>query len=59
MASDDEDGLFDGATGIIDTALQHAEVSADTVERQKHPRSALCVAVPVRMDDGSLKTFQG
>ncbi|CAN5504680.1 glutamate dehydrogenase [soil metagenome] len=51
--------LFTGATGIIDEALKHAEVSEDTVERLRHPRSALSVSIPVRMDDGSLRTFQG
>ncbi|MGI9015519.1 MAG: Glu/Leu/Phe/Val family dehydrogenase [Euzebya sp.] len=51
--------LFEGATGIIDEALAHAQVSEDTVERLKHPRSALSVGIPVRLDDGSLKTFQG
>lgn len=51
--------LFESATGIIDEALAHADVSEDTVERLKHPRSALAVSIPVRMDDGSLKTFQG
>ena len=51
--------LFESATGIIDEALKHATVSEDTVERLRHPRSALAVSIPVRMDDGSLKTFQG
>jgi glutamate dehydrogenase (NADP+) len=51
--------LFTGATGIIDEALKHAEVSEDTVERLKHPRSALSVSIPVRMDDGSMKTYEG
>lgn len=51
--------LFESATGIIDEALAHARVSEDTVERLRHPRSALSVSIPVRMDDGSLKTFQG
>jgi glutamate dehydrogenase (NADP+) len=51
--------LFESATGIIDEALKHAKVSEDTVERLRHPRSALAVSVPVRMDDGSLRTFPG
>jgi glutamate dehydrogenase (NADP+) len=51
--------LFEGATGIIDEALAHARVSEDTVERLRHPRSALSVSIPVRMDDGSLRTFRG
>lgn len=51
--------LFESATGILDEALQHADVSEDTVERLRHPRSALAVSIPVRMDDGSLRTFQG
>ncbi|MEE8599986.1 Glu/Leu/Phe/Val family dehydrogenase [Euzebya tangerina] len=51
--------LFEGATGIIDEALTYASVSEDTVERLKHPQSALAVSIPVRMDDGSLRTFRG
>ncbi len=51
--------LFSSATGIIDEAMAHADVSDDLIEHLKHPRSALAVSIPVRMDDGSLKTFQG
>ncbi len=51
--------LFSNATGIIDEAMAYADVSDDTIEHLKHPRSALAVSIPVRMDDGSLKTFQG
>ncbi len=52
-------GLFEGATGILAEALQHARVSDDTVELLQHPESVLKVSIPVRMDDGSLKTFRG
>ena len=52
-------GLFEGATGILAEALQHARVSDDTVELLQHPDSVLKVSIPVRMDDGSLKTFRG
>ena len=49
--------LFESATGILDEALQHADVSEDTVERLRHPRSALAVSIPVRMDDGGTRHF--
>ena len=48
-------GLFEGATGILAEAFQHARVSDDTIERLQHPKSVLKVSIPVRMDDGSLR----
>ncbi len=40
-------------------ALEHAELSQDTVERLELPEASLKVSIPVRMDDGSLRTFAG
>ena len=57
---DGADGsLFGGAQRVLDEAFEHAEVSEDTVERLRLPKSALKVSIPVRMDDGSLRTFPG
>ena len=39
--------------------MEHVTISEDTVERLKHPKSSLKVSVPVRMDNGELKVFQG
>lgn len=51
--------LFQGASGRLDAAVRHASVSEDTLERLRLPKSVLKVSIPVRMDDGSLRTFPG
>ncbi len=50
---------FEDALSRLDRAAQYAHIEPETLQRLKHPHSALEVAVPVRMDDGSLKTFTG
>lgn len=40
-------------------ALKHTTISYDTVERLKYPKASLKVSIPVRMDNGDLKNFQG
>jgi glutamate dehydrogenase (NADP+) len=51
--------LFEGTGARLEAAASVAEVSDDTLERLRLPRSVLKVSIPVRMDDGSLKTFPG
>jgi glutamate dehydrogenase (NADP+) len=51
--------LLGDATAHLEQALRHADVSEDTIERLEHPKSSLKVSIPVRMDDGSLRTFRG
>ena len=51
--------IFEDALTRLDHAAQFVQVEAETLQRLKHPQSALEVAVPVRMDDGSLCTFTG
>jgi glutamate dehydrogenase (NADP+) len=51
--------LFDGTRPRLEAAAAVAEVSTDTLERLRLPHSVLKVSVPVRMDDGSLRTFPG
>jgi glutamate dehydrogenase (NADP+) len=53
------DDLLEDATRRFDAALEDAEVSDDTLERLRRPNSSLKVSIPVRMDDGSLRTFAG
>jgi glutamate dehydrogenase (NADP+) len=50
---------FQRARRRLDTVLEHLEVSEDVVERLRRPEASLKVSVPVRMDDGSLRTFPG
>jgi glutamate dehydrogenase (NADP+) len=53
------DSLFDGTGARLEAAAQVAKVSDDALERLRLPHSVLKVSIPVRMDDGSLKTFPG
>ena len=43
----------------LEEALKHTTISDDTVERLKYPKASLKVSIPVRMDNGDLKNFQG
>ncbi|MDE5082022.1 MAG: Glu/Leu/Phe/Val dehydrogenase [Trichodesmium sp. St15_bin1_1] len=51
--------LFDDASCRLEKALQYVSLSEDTKERLKYPKATLIVSIPVRMDDGSLRVFQG
>ena len=51
--------LFDAASQRVARALEHLEMSDDAIERLRLPNSSLKVSIPVRMDDGSLRTFPG
>jgi glutamate dehydrogenase (NADP+) len=51
--------LFEGTGARLEAAASVAKVSDDTLERLRLPHSVLKVSIPVRMDDGSLKTFAG
>ena len=53
------DSMLDDATLRLTDALKYAQVSEDAVERLRFPKSTLKVSIPVRMDDGSLRTFRG
>ena len=55
----DDNSLFAAAGGRLEAAAAAAEVSDDTLERLRLPKSVLKVSIPVRMDDGSLRTFPG
>ncbi|MGD1717411.1 Glu/Leu/Phe/Val family dehydrogenase [Dapis sp. BLCC M172] len=53
------DSLFDDASRRLERALKYVSLSEDTKERLKYPKATLIVSIPVRMDDGSLRVFQG
>ncbi|MGA7953197.1 MAG: Glu/Leu/Phe/Val dehydrogenase [Gloeobacterales cyanobacterium] len=53
------ESLFADARQKIEKALEYAVISEDAIERLKYPKSSINVSIPVRMDDGSLKVFQG
>ncbi len=51
--------IFADAIKRLDTAFEHAAIDAEALERLKHPKAILQVSIPVRMDDGSLRIFEG
>jgi len=51
--------LLADASQRLEQALKFASISEDAIESLKFPRASLSVSIPVRMDDGSLKVFQG
>jgi glutamate dehydrogenase (NADP+) len=51
--------LLTDANRRLEKAAQYAPISADATERLKFPKASLKVAIPVRMDNGSLRMFEG
>jgi len=54
-----EDSIFDNARAQLEKALKHYSIDHESELRLSSPKAALSVSIPVRMDDGSLKVFQG
>jgi glutamate dehydrogenase (NADP+) len=53
------ESLFADASLRLERALKYVSLSEDTTERLKYPKSSLIVSIPVRMDNASLRIFQG
>ncbi|BAU11749.1 glutamate dehydrogenase [Leptolyngbya sp. NIES-3755] len=51
--------LLSDASQRLQQALKYTTLSEDAIESLKYAKASLSVAIPVRMDDGSLKVFQG
>lgn len=47
------------AVDQFDQAAHHMGLSPNLLERLKTPQRALCVSIPVRMDDGNVQVFRG
>lgn len=43
----------------IDKAEKHLDWKCDLIEKLRYPERSLQVAIPVRMDDGTIKVFKG
>lgn len=54
-----ENSLFADASQRLEKALKYVSISDDAIEHLKFPKASLRVSIPVRMDNGSLKIFQG
>ena len=54
-----DDPLFLTALGQLDGALAVADVNPYAAEKLRYPERALSVAIPIRLDDGSLGVYPG
>ena len=59
MPEHQQPDIFEDAIGRLDRAFQYAQIDGEAVLKLKHPKSVLQVSIPVRMDDGSLRVFNG
>jgi glutamate dehydrogenase (NADP+) len=53
------DSIFEQALRRLHEAARHTQVHEEAIERLSHPKAVLQVSVPIRMDDGSLRVFEG
>jgi glutamate dehydrogenase (NADP+) len=51
--------LFNDARQRLQQAIAHANLSEDVIASLQAPKTCLQVSIPVRMDNGTLKVFQG
>ncbi|MBW4551626.1 MAG: Glu/Leu/Phe/Val dehydrogenase [Aphanocapsa sp. GSE-SYN-MK-11-07L] len=51
--------LFNDARQRLQQAIAHANLSEDAIASLQSPKTCLQVSIPVRMDNGTLKVFQG
>lgn len=51
--------IFDVALSRLERAAAYVEADPETLEQLRHPMATLQVSVPLRMDDGRLRVFQG
>ena len=51
--------IFEDAINRLDGAFAYADIDPEALELLKHPKMIMQVSVPVRMDDGSLRIFDG
>lgn len=54
-----EGDIFADAIKRLDAAAKYTDVHPEVVELLRRPTALLQVSIPVRMDDGSLKVFDG
>ncbi len=54
-----DEAIFADALRRLDRAAEFADMDAEALQRLRHPKAVLDVSIPVRMDDGSLRVFQG
>lgn len=51
-------GMLDDLKRQLDVAFQYAEIEAESRERLQYPEKTLQVAIPCRLDDGTLRMYK-
>jgi glutamate dehydrogenase (NAD(P)+) len=51
--------LYQDALGQVENATRVASIDPNIIERLKYPKRAIQVSIPIRLDDGTVKTFEG
>jgi len=51
--------ILSDANRRLEKALKYVTISEDASERLRYPKASLTVSIPVRMDNGTLRVFQG
>ena len=51
--------ILSDANRRLERALKYVTISDDASERLRYPKASLIVSIPVRMDNGTLRVFQG
>jgi len=54
-----ESPLYQDALSQLDTAAQVMNLDPNVLDRLRYPKRAVQVSVPIRLDDGTVKTFMG
>ncbi len=51
--------LYKDSLSQLETAAETMKADPNIVERLKYPKRAIQVSIPIRLDDGTVKTFEG
>ena len=54
-----ESPFFQDAFSQLESAGNHMKMDPNILERLKYPKRAIQVSVPIRLDDGTVKVFEG
>lgn len=59
MSTASDQNVFSDAVKRLDRAFEYAGIDEEALEQLKHPKAILQVSIKLRMDDGSLRIFEG
>jgi glutamate dehydrogenase/leucine dehydrogenase len=51
--------LYKDALAQMEVAAQAMKADPNVIERLRYPKRAITVSIPIRLDDGTVKTFEG